>query len=237
MTMARPYDETIQDAVYHELKKGIMGLHMPPGMAMSTQEMATRLNVSRTPVREAFLRLQQEGLVDTIPQKETVVSRIDLKRVEQERFIRESLELAIIEPFLRNRTPEVLARLKESIDLQMTLYRQRDFARFIRSDDQFHKILFDTAEQPLAWETLMNTNGHYNRIRVLTVQNEITGISSIRQHEKLLELLQHDDADAIRAELADHVRKLNIEKTELQALYPDYFSTGQDLPRIRIAAL
>lgn len=91
---------SIQTLVYEELKKNIMSLRLKPGQAMSTQEMATRLKVSRTPVREAFLHLQSEGLVEMIPQRETIVSKIDLKRVEQEKFIRECLELGVIDQFL-----------------------------------------------------------------------------------------------------------------------------------------
>jgi len=66
-----------------------MRLQLKPGTAMSTQEIADKLHVSKTPVREAFIRLQREGLVEIFPQKQTVVSRIDLKRTAQERFIRE----------------------------------------------------------------------------------------------------------------------------------------------------
>ena len=65
---------TVQNAVYQELKKGIMTLHLVPGTEMSTQEIATKLQVSRTPVREAFIQLQKEGLVEAIPQKGTKVS-------------------------------------------------------------------------------------------------------------------------------------------------------------------
>lgn len=96
--------KSIQTLVYEELKKNIMLMKLKPGQAMSTQEMATKLNVSRTPVREAFLRLQSEGLVEMIPQRETMVSKIDLKRVDQEKFIRESLELGVINNFLEKRT-------------------------------------------------------------------------------------------------------------------------------------
>lgn len=84
--------KSIQTLVYEELKRNIMSMKLEPGQTMSTQEIATKLNVSRTPVREAFLRLQSEGLVEMIPQRETMVSKISLKRVEQEKFIRECLE-------------------------------------------------------------------------------------------------------------------------------------------------
>lgn len=66
---------SIQTQVYEELKNNIMDLRLPPGQTMSTQEMATRMNVSRTPVREALLRLQSEGLVEMIPQREATLRK------------------------------------------------------------------------------------------------------------------------------------------------------------------
>ena len=66
---------------------------------MNIKTISERLNVSRTPVRDALIKLAKEGLVDVIPQKGTSVSKIDLKRVEEERFLRESLELRAIEIF------------------------------------------------------------------------------------------------------------------------------------------
>ena len=82
-------EKSIQTLVYEELKKNIISMRLEPGQTMSTQEIATKLGVSRTPVREAFLRLQSEGLVEMIPQRETMVSRIHIRRVDQEKFIRD----------------------------------------------------------------------------------------------------------------------------------------------------
>ena len=110
---------TVQNAVYQELKKGIMTLHLVPGTEMSTQEIATKLQVSRTPVREAFIQLQKEGLVEAIPQKGTKVSPINIKRVGQERFLRESLELSVIEPFLANVNTQDYQFLRANIEKQI----------------------------------------------------------------------------------------------------------------------
>lgn len=110
--------KSIQTLVYEELKKNIMSLRLQPGQAMSTQEIATKLNVSRTPVREAFLRLQEEGLVEMIPQRETIVSRIDLKRVDQEKFIRECLELGVVNRFLERKHQEDIQSMTELIKVQ-----------------------------------------------------------------------------------------------------------------------
>ena len=97
-------NNTIQGAVYDKLKKSIITLKLLPGTVISTQEIADEMNVSRTPVREAFLQLQREDLVETVPQKLTIDSRINLNLVEQERLLRESLEVAAIPLFLKNCT-------------------------------------------------------------------------------------------------------------------------------------
>ena len=83
---------SVQDSVYTALRTSIINLNLAPGTAISEKEISRRFGVSRTPVREAFIRLSKEGLVRVIPQKETQVSLVDFRRVEQEFFLRESLE-------------------------------------------------------------------------------------------------------------------------------------------------
>ncbi len=97
-------DNSIRENVYRIIRENITSLQLAPGTTVSTQELAAKLQVSRTPVREAFIRLQKEDLVEITPQKGTMVSRIDLTRAEKERFIRESLETAILPLFLQNCT-------------------------------------------------------------------------------------------------------------------------------------
>ncbi len=230
-------DNSVQGAVYRALKEAILELQLAPGTVMSTQEMATRLNVSRTPVREAFIRLQREGLVDIVPQRETMVSRIDLDRVEQERFIRESLELPVVDLFLAKCRPEHFTELRELIEQQKNCHKEHRWADFVHCDNQLHKLLFDVAGQRLAWDTIMSVNGHYNRIRILTVQNEDTIVGAIRQHIKIVDLLEHGEHETARRELTDHVKKINYEKTDLIKLHPDYFKTGDEPVGIRIGSL
>lgn len=220
-------NNTILGAVYDELKKNIISLHLAPGTVISTQEIATKLNVSRTPVREAFLRLQSEDLVETIPQKETIVSRINLKRVEQERFLREALEAAAIPYFLKNCTDDVLMNLRKNIRYQKDCCDRKDYVGFIKQDNEFHRLIFEAASQQLSWNVIMNNNGHYNRIRVLTIQNEETLEGSVRQHEQMIDMMERGQEVELCAEFKDHVRKLNEEKTDLIRKYADYFSDGE----------
>lgn len=179
---------SIQTLVYEELKKNIMSLRLKPGQAMSTQEMATRLKVSRTPVREAFLHLQSEGLVEMIPQRETIVSKIDLKRVEQEKFIRECLELGVIDQFLEKKDREAIHMMSGLIQIQEQCDQAMDYVGFLDADDRFHKVLFDVTGQQMAWATIAQRNGHYNRLRILYIQEQAVMESSIQQHAQIVSL-------------------------------------------------
>lgn len=230
-------ENTVQGVVYNTLKDGIMTLQLEPGTTMSTQEMATRLQVSRTPVREAFIRLQREGLVYMIPQRETMVSHINLKRVEEERFIRESLELAVIKPFLQNCFPEHFAKLRSNISEQEKCYKEKRYADFVHNDNLFHQLLFEVAGQSLAWITITNVNGHYNRIRTLTVRNKETIVGTIHQHSQIVDMMERGDIDSVYREMSDHVQKINCEKTDLIQQYPDYFITGENPTGIQIGSL
>lgn len=230
--------KSIQTLVYEELKRNIMSMKLEPGQTMSTQEIATKLNVSRTPVREAFLRLQSEGLVEMIPQRETMVSKISLKRVEQEKFIRECLEMGVIRKFMDKSGCEVEENMAELIQLQKKCGEEKDFVGFLEADDQFHKVLFDATGQEMAWETIASRNGHYNRLRILYVQRDTEMQESIEQHHKIATLLESGSREEAARALSYHVRRLDIDEAGLIAQYPDYFeSEGERSWENRIGSL
>ncbi len=227
----RAENNSIRENVYHIIKKNIANLQLAPGTTVSTQELAEKLNVSRTPVREAFIRLQKEDLVVIAPQKNTMVSLIDLIRAEKERFLRESLEVAIIPLFMEKFTNADLHELDKLLVKQKACYDADDSMSFLSYDNLFHKVFFDVAEQDLSWETIINTNSHYNRLRVLTTRNKETFYGAVCQHEVMLQHIRIGNTEALRKELLNHVQKINIEKTGLLEQFPNYFaSVAQKMP-------
>lgn len=218
---------TVQGAVYTALKNSIMSLQLKPGTVMSTQEIATKLNVSRTPVREAFIRLQREGLVDIYPQKETIVSKINLNRVREERFIRESLEIAVLSLFIKKCTERDIANLRMIIQAQKKFCEEKDYIQFLEMDIEFHKIFYDVAEQQLAWDTIKNVNGHYNRIRLMSVWSEEIIYNAIKQHEDIVDAILKKDERKARQEMTYHLEKLIVEKNIMVKEYPEYFESEE----------
>ncbi|ERJ92631.1 GntR family transcriptional regulator [Treponema lecithinolyticum] len=216
-------DKSVQATVYNILKNSIMRLQLKPGTAMSTQEIADKLHVSKTPVREAFIRLQREGLVEIFPQKQTVVSRIDLKRTAQERFIRESLECAVMEAVIENCSRKNLALLRENIEKQRRAREKKDYLLHILLDNEFHKLLFTIAGQPLCWETIDDISGNYARIRLMTVWTAETMDAVIAQHVQLLAVIERGNVEEAREYMKAHLGMLDTEMDGLLHKYPDFF--------------
>ena len=216
-------NHSIKKLVYDELKKSIISMKFAPGQMISTKDIAARLNVSATPVREAFLQLQSEGLLEMIPQKETIVSKINLDQIEQEKFIRECLEAGVIDIFIKKQTEEDIKKMSRLIREQEDCIGKKDYVGFVYADDRFHKVLFDVASRQMAWDTIASRNGHYNRYRILIVQNESIASGSIEQHEQIVKLLSEGKEDMVRQLLKEHIRRLDLDNAELDEAYSEYF--------------
>jgi len=216
-------DSSVQSAVYNALRNSIMSLQLKPGTAMSTQEIALKLNVSRTPVREAFIRLQRDGLVDIYPQKETVVTRIDFGKVEQERFIREALECANLELFINGCTRKDIEELELNIEQQHTTVATCDYNALIRLDNNFHHIMFSATGQHLAWERIESTSNHYARIRLITVWDKEIMMETVLQHQKILSAIQDQNPEYAKIYMKAHLHRLENQLPQLVKEFPDYF--------------
>ncbi len=216
-------DSSVQSAVYTALRNNIMSLQLKPGTTMSTQKIAEKLNVSRTPVREAFIRLQRDGLLDIFPQKETTVSRIDFSKVEQERFIRESLEIANAELFVKKVTKQDISELELNLEQQRATVQSCDYNALLQLDNVFHEYMFRATGQNVAWETIQATSNHYARIRLITVWNKDIMMETILQHQKILSAIQEQNLDFAKIYIKAHLHRLENQVQQLLKDYPDYF--------------
>lgn len=214
---------SIQEQVYATLRKNILNMYLEPGTTMSTQELADRLEVSRTPVREALIRLQRDGLVKMLPQRETVVSKIDMERVIQERYMRKSLETPALRICMERKDETVFREMERSIAVQRELCGNQQYDELLACDDEFHRLLFQGAGQDLSWEVLSQMNTHYSRMRLLSLKNKDIMGNVVCQHEALLKAIRDGQLEAAEELLDRHIRKLDKEEGLLRETYPDFF--------------
>lgn len=217
--------KTTAGLIGRALRQGILSLRLPPGATMSEQETARILGVSRTPVREAFAGLAREEMLIVSPQRRTAVAKISLERVRQERFLRESLELAAIGLFFPERDGETLRAMEECIQKQRDAAALKDIRLFIRWDDEFHGQLFEATGNALCRHVLAQNNFDYQRLRYLTSFDfdRMPGLN-IAQHGELLRLLGGGSLPEAQDLLRTHLRRLFEEAKTLSQRYPHFFS-------------
>ena len=219
-----------QELVYSSLRNSILSLNLLPGTAISENEISLRFKVSRTPVREAFIALSKEALITVMPQKGSLVSRIDFARVEQEFFLRENLESAALKCFVNNYAPSCLTELERCNELQQEAGENRKFEQFLHYDNLFHRVFFQ--DQKLAWETLENMCGHYHRVRLLTIWLLEIANDLVEEHKLIFQAVKQKDPQKALEQLEFHLHKISTEEAMLRRLFPDYFADSGEAPLV-----
>lgn len=215
--------DSVQENIYLRLRDEIIHLERPPGSAMSIYEVSDQMGVSRTPVREAFIRLMSESLIQVLPQRRTLVSRIDFRRVRQEHFLRMALETAALKAFLAQAEEEHFVRMKSAICRQWQAEEQGDAKALLAWDDSFHQVIFDAAGQNLSWEIIRDQNGHDRRARMMVVRESGQARHSIQEHESLLEAFRSGKEDRAFRLLDNHLESLIDQEDELRKEHADFF--------------
>lgn len=208
---------------YHVLKEQILQLKLEPGTKISEKEIAEQLNVSRTPVREAFMKLAEEELLDIIPQSGTVVSRINLAHVEEGRFIREKIEKEIVALACDSFDEDFRFRMETNIYMQDVCSTQKNFNKLFELDEEFHQILFDATGKERTWKMLQQLNIHFNRLRLLRLAKDSNWEDIIQQHKELYRLIVNQEKDQAMRIMENHLRLVVFDQDILKEKFPHYF--------------
>ncbi|WP_207634136.1 GntR family transcriptional regulator [Halalkalibacter urbisdiaboli] len=212
-----------RDYVYQIIKEQIISSELKPGAKISEKEVAVKLNVSRTPVREAFLKLAQEELLAIIPQSGTIVSPIDLSIVEEGRFIREHIERAVVREACEKFDENLLFQLETNIEMQRFCMEKGTHQRLFDLDEEFHKILFDGCNKSRSWRMVRQMNCHFDRVRMLRLLSNLDWKVVFNQHRQLFEAISSKNPDRAEEIMIQHLKLVIVEKEQLKELYPDYF--------------
>ena len=179
---------------------------LPPGSRLSEAEIAKTYGISRQPVREAFIKLADEGLLLIRPQRSTLVTAIDYPTVLQSRFVREAVEADIVRIVATNPSPGLIRELRTQLKRQ-SLAAENDPTEFFQEDEKFHRTLAEAADKEVAWQFIQSLNGQMDRVRVLSFglfPNE----KLIEQHCRIIDQIEAGSGDGASREMRNHLNEL-----------------------------
>lgn len=209
--------------VYKALREAILELRLRPGTPISENWVCQQCDVSRTPAREALIRLAQEDLIDVFPQEGSFVAPISLKKVIEASFIREALEVSILKIAGQVWTQADTEAAQEILERQRLHAAQGDNAAFYREDQGFHHY-FATVAGAEAMSTVINeTATHLVRIRKLTHPEEGRMDQALKDHEAILRHVAKGDIDLATQAVIAHLSRAFQAQTRAAERYPEYF--------------
>lgn len=206
-----------------ELKRAIVALELLPGTRLSEADIADRHGVSRQPAREALIGLSRMRLVEVLPQRGTVVTKISVGRLMQARFVREAVETAVVRRACEAFDRHARERIDGFLDVQERLAAAGDHDAFQRYDELFHVALADGAGCALAWEVVRDIKTHMDRLCQLTLFDAPTMLGLVAQHRAIMAAIDAADPDVAGNAMREHLTEILRAMPRVEADNPDLF--------------
>ena len=214
--------ENARNYAIRVLTYNIINLELEPGSSVSENELSNVLNISRTPIREALIELNKQQLVEIFPQKGSYISKINYSLIEETRFIRVTLENAIVELVCEQINEEYKNKLYHNLTLQNYSLKLQDSEKFLEYDNEFHRLLFDSVNKSNTYAILKAQMIHFDRLRSLTIKN-IKDDKTVKDHENILYAIERKDKELAVMLMTKHLSRHVLEEANLRLAYPNYF--------------
>src|SRR5665213_1908210 len=224
--IGRPRGATASSKIYSELRAELLSLARHPGEPISEAEIALSYGVSRTPVREAILKLSDEGLLEIFPQSGIFVSRIPLAALPEAIIIRKALEETTARLAAERATTSQILALHSIVERQREADVAKDSDAFHQADELFHAMIAEVARHPGIWTLIQQVKVHVDRYRRLTLPQEGRVARAIKEHEAVLRAIEAHDPVAARGAMEFHLEGLLDSITATQNINPEFFDQG-----------
>lgn len=214
--------ETARDYALRVLRGNIISLDLAPGTAISENELAAEIGISRTPVREAIIELAKAYLIEIYPQRGSFVSLIDPKMVDEARFLRRVMDTAVIEEVCETADEEGIRLLEENVELQEFYLSKGTTDKLFDLDNKFHRDIYVVAKKDIIYDIHSTLMIHFDRVRnlsVVTVKNN--GI--VGEHRAMLEAIKAKDKKTASELVARHLDHYQVDEIEIRSRRPEFF--------------
>lgn len=196
----------LRDVVFNTLREAILKGDLKPGERLMELQLASKLGVSRTPIREAIRMLEQEGLAVTVPRKGAEVAKMTLKDMEDVLEIRDTLDELAARVACSRISEEQLERLKQIKKQFEDSLQTKDVKKIAQADVNFHDVIYEATGNPKLVNLLNNLREQIYRYRIEYLKDASSYPTLIKEHEAILEALQSRDEEKVTCAMHEHVR-------------------------------
>lgn len=209
---------------YATIRDRIINLTLKPGEKISEKELADEFGISRTPIREAMIRLQFDGFVDIFAQRGTYVTPIKKDAVMAAHYARSTLECALVQDAARKCTDQHIIDLKRNLEEQEAACRRKTYLDIERLDEEMHQKIAEAAGYPAVWDVIYPVRLHINRVRMLFLEEKRIP-SLIDEHAALVNAIESRDSVKALDAMQIHLSYIETNLAKLAEAYSDYINS------------
>lgn len=214
---------THANSIYLELHRSIVAMELLPGTAISENAISDVMGVSRTPVREAVLRLTKEKLVEVVPQSGTFVARIPLSALTEAFVVRRALEAVTVRAAVLQVTPDQIMDFRALIQQQREIAETGNFETFHFADEEFHAAFAKVGRYPGIWDLIRQVKVQVDRYRRLTLPLPGRMALILHEHELVVDALATGNAELAIECMEQHLDHLKLDVSIFRDMWPNYF--------------
>ena len=222
-------NESVGDYAVRVIEYNIINMSLPPGTFISEKIISDMLDISRTPVREAFSSLEKVNFIEIYPQKASRVSLIDIDIIDETSFIRRTLEKEIIKTVCEKHSVEDLNLLSDNISQYKKNIKDDDLYKLLNIDNNFHKILFLIANKKLTYSIVEDSMKHINRARIFNIiemdkNKTLTNRNrTLKEHQDIFQAIKEKNSKKAISLIETHLTHVTEDLEFLKSKFPNYF--------------
>jgi Transcriptional regulators len=221
-------NKTLEEYIYEILLEEILSLKLRPGMMISIRDISEVYDVGRTPVRDALIHLSKEKLITFLPQRGTMIAKINYEKVKNERFVRKCVEENVMHEFMGISNITAITKLEISIKKQEILADNDDVRGFFLEDMNFHSIFYEYTNRSYCNDMLNAQFGNYNRFNLLSLMHLGIKEQVLSQHKMLLDAILNKDASLMNSIFSQHMYALTNQEKSIINEFLELFDFEQE---------
>lgn len=206
----------LRDVIFNTIREAIIAGELKPGERLMEVQLADKMGVSRTPVREAIRKLELEGLVEMIPRKGAHVAEVSVKDIMDVLEIRASMDGLATALAAKRITPEEIKELKHVYSQFVTNVEKENVNGTIKKDAEFHDVIYRASRNDKLLQISNNLKEQVQRFRVIYLKGFGSTGDIIKEHEQIIEAITTKNPEMAQKIAYEHIR--TQEETIIKAL-------------------